>query len=95
MENETEVIDRPVDNDDVIELDPSDFFDESSTVEDTTEPETEEVSTPAETEEKEVDFKPLFEELKERLYLKLIKTNVFRSGVVQLIYEPSYQNDGK
>lgn len=32
--------------------------------------------------------KPLFAELKERLSLKLIKTNVFRSGVVQLIYEP-------
>lgn len=32
--------------------------------------------------------KPLFEDLKERLELKLITTNVFRSGVVQLIYEP-------
>lgn len=32
--------------------------------------------------------KPLFEELKERLVLKLIKTNIFKSGVVQLIYEP-------
>lgn len=32
--------------------------------------------------------KPLFEDLKERLHLKLIKTNVFKSGVVQLIYEP-------
>ncbi|MBL1219454.1 dihydrofolate reductase [Chryseobacterium sp. L7] len=32
--------------------------------------------------------KPLFEDLKERLKLKLITTNVFRSGVVQLIYEP-------
>lgn len=31
--------------------------------------------------------KPLFEELKERLNLQLIKTNVFKSGVVQLIYE--------
>ncbi len=31
--------------------------------------------------------KPLFENLKERLNLKLIKTNVFNSGVVQLIYE--------
>lgn len=31
--------------------------------------------------------KPLFENLKERLNLHLIKTNVFRSGVVQLIYE--------
>jgi len=70
MENETEVIDRPVDNDDVIELDPSDFFDESSTVEDTTEPETEEVSTPAETDEKEVDFKPLFEELSKKIKYK-------------------------
>ncbi|HMR83146.1 MAG TPA: dihydrofolate reductase family protein [Niabella sp.] len=36
--------------------------------------------------------KPLFEDLKERLALKLIKTNVFRSGVVQLIYEPNKQN---
>ncbi|KMQ59462.1 hypothetical protein ACM46_20440 [Chryseobacterium angstadtii] len=35
--------------------------------------------------------KPLFEELKSRLELKLIKTNVFRSGVVQLIYEPVNQ----
>ncbi len=32
--------------------------------------------------------KPLFEDLKNRLHLKLIKTNVFKSGVVQLIYEP-------
>lgn len=31
--------------------------------------------------------KPLFEDLKERLHLKLVKTNVFKSGVVQLIYE--------
>ena len=33
--------------------------------------------------------KPLFEELKTRLNLRLIKTNVFKSGVVQLIYEPA------
>lgn len=32
--------------------------------------------------------KPLFEDLQQRLKLKLVKTNVFRSGVVQLIYEP-------
>lgn len=32
--------------------------------------------------------KPLFEDLKERLNLKLVKTNVFKSGVVQLIYHP-------
>lgn len=32
--------------------------------------------------------KPLFEDLKNRIGLRLIKTNVFRSGVVQLIYEP-------
>lgn len=32
--------------------------------------------------------KPLFENMKERLELKLVTTNVFRSGVVQLIYEP-------
>lgn len=31
--------------------------------------------------------KPLFEHLKDRLSLKLTGTNVFRSGVVQLIYE--------
>lgn len=31
--------------------------------------------------------KPLFENLKERLNLKLVKTNVFRSGVVQLVYQ--------
>lgn len=31
--------------------------------------------------------KPLFEDLKDRIALKLIKTNVFRSGVVQLIYK--------
>jgi len=32
--------------------------------------------------------KPLFEDLKKCIELKLLKTNVFRSGVVQLIYEP-------
>lgn len=32
--------------------------------------------------------KPLFENLKERLELRLIKTKTFKSGVVQLIYEP-------
>jgi dihydrofolate reductase len=32
--------------------------------------------------------KPLFEDLKERIGLKLIETNIFKSGVVQLIYEP-------
>ena len=32
--------------------------------------------------------KPLFEDLKERINLNLIKTNIFKSGVVQLIYEP-------
>jgi dihydrofolate reductase len=31
--------------------------------------------------------KPLFQDLKKRLNLKLIKTNTFRSGVVQLIYK--------
>lgn len=31
---------------------------------------------------------PLFEDLKKRIELKLIKSNTFRSGVVQLIYEP-------
>ncbi|QNF32171.1 dihydrofolate reductase [Adhaeribacter swui] len=32
--------------------------------------------------------KPLFQNLKNRLNLKLVDTKVFRSGVVQLIYEP-------
>lgn len=31
--------------------------------------------------------KPLFEDLKERVELKLVKTKTFKSGVVQLIYE--------
>ena len=31
--------------------------------------------------------KPLFEKLKERLSLKLIKTHTYKSGVVQLIYK--------
>src|SRR5690606_9955336 len=37
--------------------------------------------------------KPLFEDLKERIALRLIKTNVFRSGVVQLIYEPESKGE--
>ena len=32
--------------------------------------------------------KPLFEDLQKRIGLRLIETNVFRSGVVQLTYEP-------
>lgn len=32
--------------------------------------------------------KPLFEDLKERLNLKLVESKPFKSGVVQLIYEP-------
>ncbi|WP_205511008.1 dihydrofolate reductase family protein [Longitalea arenae] len=32
--------------------------------------------------------KPLFEDLQERLALRLLKANTFKSGVVQLIYEP-------
>lgn len=32
--------------------------------------------------------KPLFENLEERIGLKLINANVFKSGVVQLVYEP-------
>lgn len=32
--------------------------------------------------------KPLFEDLKQRVELKLTKTNTFKSGVVQLVYEP-------
>lgn len=35
--------------------------------------------------------KALFKELDKRLPLRLIKTNTFRSGVVQLIYEPVSQ----
>jgi dihydrofolate reductase len=31
--------------------------------------------------------KPLFEDLKNRIQLKLVRTNTFRTGVVQLIYE--------
>lgn len=34
--------------------------------------------------------KPLFENLKDRISLKLIKTDVFRSGVVQFTYEPEH-----
>lgn len=34
--------------------------------------------------------KPLFQNLKKRVELKLIETNVFKSGVVQLIYECTY-----
>ncbi|NIG54681.1 dihydrofolate reductase family protein [Chitinophaga sp. Cy-1792] len=33
--------------------------------------------------------KPLFEEVKERINLKLTGTRVFKSGVVELVYEPS------
>jgi dihydrofolate reductase len=32
--------------------------------------------------------KPLFEDMGQRLNLKLIKVNTFRSGVAQLVYEP-------
>jgi dihydrofolate reductase len=32
--------------------------------------------------------KPLFENLNERINLKLIESNAFKSGVVQLVYEP-------
>ena len=37
--------------------------------------------------------KPLFEDLTERLHLKLVKTHIFRSGVVQLIYEAQTKNE--
>ncbi|WP_300660140.1 dihydrofolate reductase family protein [Fluviicola sp.] len=33
--------------------------------------------------------KPLFEEVKNRIELRLLQTHVFKSGVVQLIYEPN------
>lgn len=36
--------------------------------------------------------KPLFEDLRKRIPLKLIKTDTFKSGVVQLIYEPESLN---
>jgi dihydrofolate reductase len=32
--------------------------------------------------------KPLFEDLKERIGLKLINTNIYKSGVIELTYEP-------
>lgn len=32
--------------------------------------------------------KPLFQDLRERLFLNLIKATTFKSGVVQLVYEP-------
>jgi dihydrofolate reductase len=35
------------------------------------------------------DGKPLFENLKNRIGLKLIKTRVFKSGVVELTYQPA------
>ncbi|MFT2007471.1 dihydrofolate reductase family protein [Pontibacter sp. 13R65] len=38
--------------------------------------------------------KPLVDNLKERLELKLIKSNKFKSGVVQLIYEPAKTTKG-
>lgn len=71
--NETEVENRPVDNDEVLELDPNDFIDEeeeeeSSTVEDTTEPVAEEVDTPVENEE--LDYTPLLEELSKKIKYK-------------------------
>ena len=69
--NETEVENRPVDNDEVLELDPNDFIEEEeeegSTVEDTTEPVAEE-STPAEPEE--LDYTPLLEELSKKIKYK-------------------------
>jgi hypothetical protein len=69
--NETEVMDKPVDDGGIM-LDPNDFIeqDESIDVEDTTEPTTEEVSKPTETEVKEMDFKPLFEELSKKIKYK-------------------------
>lgn len=39
--------------------------------------------------------KPLFEDLQNRICLKLIGTNVFRSGVVQLVYEPDNTSGNK
>lgn len=39
--------------------------------------------------------KPLFKDLKERINLNLIKTNTFKSGVVQLIYEPQKFSNSK
>ena len=36
--------------------------------------------------------KPLFEDLQNRIQLRLLRTNTFRTGVVQLIYEPSQRS---
>ncbi|WP_353134566.1 hypothetical protein [Pseudopedobacter sp.] len=33
-------------------------------------------------------WQTIIKDLKERIELRLIKTNIFKSGVVQLIYEP-------
>ena len=38
--------------------------------------------------------KSTFENLKGRIKLKLMKTNIFKSGVVQLIYEPEKATNG-
>lgn len=37
--------------------------------------------------------KPLFEDMKQRLNLELVKTNTYRSGVVQLIYHQKIKED--
>jgi hypothetical protein len=68
--NEDEVVDTPVEDDGSFAIDLEDLGIENSTAEDTAEPTTEEVSTPTETNEEEMDFTPLLNKLsKEVKYL--------------------------
>jgi hypothetical protein len=72
--NETEIKDTPVEDEGIV-IDPSDFADEAedeeevTSLEDTKQPDTEEVSTPTETEAKEevIDFTPLYNELSKHI----------------------------
>lgn len=70
MENETEIENKPVDNEEVLELDFNDVEDESPIVEDTTKPVETEVDTPVENADKEVDFSPLLSELSKKIKYK-------------------------
>lgn len=69
--NEAEIKDRPVEDGALFDI--ADFKaeeereDDIEVVEDTTEPTTEEVSTPAENKEEEVDYKPLLEKLSKNI----------------------------
>ncbi len=68
--NEDEVLNTPVEDDESLIIDPKAFGIEDNTTEDTVEPTTEEVSTPTETKEEEMDFTPLLNKLsKEVKYL--------------------------